>query len=54
MKKLLQAALAVMLCAAFQAGAGFPADYGAVPFKDALTRAHKDGKPVLVFFSEEG
>lgn len=54
MKKLLQAGAALMLCAALQAHAGFPADYGAVSFNDALARAAKDGKPVMTFFSEEG
>lgn len=54
MKKLLQASAALALCAAFQADAGFPADYSAVPFNDALTRAKQDGKPVVAFFSEDG
>lgn len=54
MKRLLKVAAATMLCAAVQANAGFPADYGAIAFKDALARAQKDAKPVMVFFSEDG
>ena len=54
MKKLLQTGAALMLCAALQVHAGFPADYGVVPFNDALARATKDGKAVMTFFSEDG
>ena len=52
MKKL-RSLFAVCLLAASSAFAGFPMDYRTVTLDEALARAAKDGKPVMVFFSHE-
>lgn len=35
------------------AQAGLPADYGAMPFEQALSKARSDGKPVMLYFGED-
>ena len=45
--------LALSFVAGSSAFAGFPIDYRPVSYDEALARAAKDGKPVMVFFSHE-